>query len=179
MTVFQKFIVCFLLFLICFVSKGQEKCTTMYEEVFFYLAPTSSKVKKKENYYYPLTLLIENRSKNSITIESFNKKIYHKEDYAKNKTFFWDFFTLSDEKPNDIVIITVFPSYPFETFVEKKQKKQKDANDFDIIIAPNTVFEIEILVMFSIYRGYPKGYYKLCLYYKNKDECVAEIIIKT
>jgi hypothetical protein len=153
--------------MICFVSHGQEK-TVEKDEVNFFLTVSKNRMPRKAH-YCPLLLLIDNKSRDSISIKEFNKNIYHRFDFAKNKTFYWDFLTINNQKPDDILI--VLPAI-------KKSKNRNDEEDINIVVPPNTIFEVDINIRYSPHISYMEGYYKLCLYYKRRDKYVAEIIIK-
>ena len=162
--VYRKSILIFLLFIYCSVSQGQE---IIYENVFFYLT-VSNKKAKKNSQNYPLTLLIDNQSKDSIYIENFNEYIFHKLDYTRNtKTFFWDFLTTYNQTPDDIVVISGTPP-----------NNQILGKNVEIAIPPNSIFVSDIYIRFPSFLKYGKGYYKLCLYYEKSDKHIAEIIIK-
>jgi len=162
----KSLIVCFLL-VVYSVCQGQEKPTEICENVFFYITMSGDKAKKNSK-YYPLTLLIDNQSKDSILIGNFNKYIFHKLDYTKNKkTFYWEFLTTSNQLPDDILIIT-----------GAKPNNQTLGEDVEVVIPPNSTFISDIYIQYSSFIKYGKGYYKLCLYFEKSSRCIAELIIK-
>ena len=165
---YRKLIIVFLSFLICFVSQGQEKPTVICENVFFHITMSGNKT-KKNNQYYPLTLLIDNQSKDSVYIENFNKYIFHKLDYTRNNSAFcWEFFTLSNQVPNDDVVVI--------TGITPNNKILGE--DVKVVIPPNSTFVSDIYIRYSPFIRYEKGFYKLCLYYEKSNKCIAEMIIK-
>jgi len=156
-----------LLLMICHVSNGQEKPIPMYENVYCYMAMSTNKIKKNSS-YYALSLLIDNQSNDSVRIDKFNKYIFHKLDYTRNvKTFYWEFLTISNQILDDIVIISSIPP-----------NNQILGEDVKIVIPPNSTFISDIYVQHSSFIIYPKGYYKLCLYYEKSSKYIAEIILK-
>jgi hypothetical protein len=158
----------FFLFIVCFVIRGQNKFTNTDKSVFFYLTTSTNKVHKRSQ-SYPLTLLIDNQSEDSVCIKNFNKYIFHKLDYTKSeKAFCWEFLTTSNQIPDDIVIVTAGT-------VKKNLISEKN---IDVIIPPNTTFISDIYIQYSSFISYKKGYYKLCIYYEKNSEYIAEIIIK-
>ena len=167
MTRYRNPLIICLLSVFCFVCQGQEKPTDICEDVFFNL--TMSGVKDKKNsQYYPLTLIIDNQSQDSLRIENFNKYIFHKLDHSQNdKTFYWEFFTTSDQVPDDIVIVT--GGVPDD---------QPCGEVMEIVVPPNSTFVTDIYIRFSSFIRYGKGYFKLCLYYKKCNGCIAELVIK-
>lgn len=162
----NSLIVC-LLFAIYSVCQGQEKTTEICEDVFFYMTTRVDKAKKNSQ-YYPLTLLIDNQSKDSVRIGNFNKYIFHKLDYTKNrKTFYWELLTTSNRLPDDILIIA-----------GATPKEQVLGETVEIIIPPNSTFISDIYIRYSSFIKYGKGYYKLCLYYEECGRYIAELIVK-
>jgi len=162
----NSLIVC-LLFVIYSACQGQEKPAEICKDVFFYMTMRVDKAKKNSQ-YYPLTLLIDNQSKDSVRIRNFNKYIFHKLDYTRNrKTFYWEFLTTSNRVPDDILIIT-----------GATPNDQALGEGMVIIIPPNSTFVSDIYIRYSSFIRYGKGYYKLCLYYEECSKCIAELIIK-
>lgn len=164
---FRKPLIVCLLSLVSIVCHGQEKPVDNCGYVFFHL--TMSGVKSKKNsQFYPLTLLIDNQSQDSLRIENFNKYIFHKLDYTRNeKTFYWEFLTTSGQVPDDIVIVT--GGVP---------NGQAPEEVMEIVVPPNSTFVSDIYIRFSSFIHYGEGYFKLCLYYKKCDGCIAELVIK-
>ena len=164
---YRKIITIFLLFVICFVSKGQDKPVITDENVFVYLTTREEKTKKNSQ-YYPFSLIICNQSKDSIYIENFNNHIFHKFDYTVNeKTFYWNFLTLSNQRPNNVLV-----------FRGGSPNNQILGEDVQVVIPPNSMFVSDIYIQKSSYIHYRKGYYKLCLFHKATNECIAETILE-
>lgn len=166
----RKLLIVFLLCLgIGLESQGQEKSALTNENVFCYLVPKTEKTKKR-NPYRPLTLLIDNQSKDSIPIEDFSKYIYHKSTRPQNiKTFSWEFLTTSGQTPDDIVIVT--------GGVQRIPNRHTFSENTEIVISPNSVWTSDIYIVHShIY--YPSGYYKLCLRSEKDNKCIAEIVFR-
>ena len=167
MVLYRNLIFFLLLSFICSPCKGQEEPSEICEDVFFYMATKMNKVKKNSR-HLPLTLLIDNQSNDTVCIENFNKYIFHKLDFSSDKkTFYWDFLTTSNRKPNDVTIIT--GAIPNDKLLKE---------DMNIIIPPNNTFVSDIYIRYSSFIKYGKGYYKLCLYYEKCSKCIAELIIK-
>jgi len=173
------------------------------ENVIFHLGMRyqASEKKSKEHKppHLPFLLIIDNQGGDTVSINNFNNFICHKYDrplfrkLENNKTFTWEFLTLSNQIPNDILVVTgwdvldYYNKKGFRQFYTKKgflfikfRKKVQIPNQeyVDIIIPPNSSFVADINLLLSSFMYYSKGYYKLCLYYKDLDGCVAEIIIK-
>jgi hypothetical protein len=163
----RKITVILLLFVICSVSKGQDKSIIIRDDVFFYVTMKECET-RKDSQYYLLTLLVDNQSKDSIYIKKFNNHIFHKYDYTRNeKTFYWEFLTFSNQVPNDILV-----------FRGGSPNNQIPGEDSLVVIPPNSMFASDIYAWKSSSIYYNKGYYKLCLYHKETEKCIAETIIE-
>ena len=162
----NSLIVCLLLFIYP-VCNGQEKSSKICEDVFFYLTMRVDKAKKNSQ-YYPLVLLIDNQSKDSVRIDNFNKSVSHKLDFTrKRKSFNWEFLTTSNRVPDDIIIVT-----------GTTPKDHVLGDDVEVVIPPNSTFVSDIYIRYSSFIRYGNGYYKLCLYYEGCNGCIAELLIK-
>lgn len=163
---YLKLIIIPLLILIYSISQGQEKSSIINQDVFIYLTNSGNKTKK--NKHFPLTLLIDNHSRDTIAINNFSKNIFHKLDYTKaNKVFYWDFLTTSNQVPQDLLIIT-----------GTKPENVINGENESIVIPPNSIYVTEIFIKHSQFIKYGKGFYKLCLYYEKSSKCIAELIVK-
>ena len=163
----NSLIVCLLLFFYP-VCHGQEQSSKMCEDVFFYITMRVDEAKKNSR-YYPLVLLIDNQSKDSVRIDNFNKSVFHKLDFTrKRKSFNWEFLTTSNRVPDDIIIVT-----------GTTPKDQLFGDDVEVVIPPNSTFVSDIYIRYSSFIRYGKGYYKLCLYYEGCNRCIAELLIKS
>jgi len=151
--------------------KAQILSEYIPEKIFCYLVIDNQKKDKK------MTLLIYNETQDNFVINDFNKYIHHESSlhYKKQEeqVFFWNLLTLSNKEPEDVVIIL-----PQEVVDKKHKKQQALEKNKTITIRPESLFVSDIYMVNPHFVSYPKGFYKLCLYYKGKDKCVAEIIIK-
>ena len=120
-----------------------------------------------------MELLIYNGSQDTIVINDFNKYIHHASTFhfrrEEIRVFYWDLLTLSIQDPEDVVVTTIF---------EPKTRKQITERNKTIVIPPETLFVSDVFMLHTPFVVYPKGYYKLCLYYEKTNQCIAEIIIK-
>ena len=170
---FRKFYLYFvsILFINCLHIYGQNISIPFSDDVFCYLT-----IDKKVHRHNSYNLLIYNCSKDSVIVEDFNKYIYHVSAFhfnrIENRVFFWDLMTLSNQEPKDVV--TIFPN----TLSTKIPKRQMEEKNKTIIVPPDNLFVSDIYMLSSPFIDYPKGYYKLCLYYEKSDKHIAEIVIK-
>ena len=160
-----------ILFINCPHTHGQNISTPLSDSVFCYLTADKN-VREKGGY----NLIIHNGSRDSIFIEGFNKYIFHVSAFhfkrKENRVFFWNLLTISNQKPKDIVMILP------DATTTPPQKKQMDEKNKTIIIPPDSIFVSDVYMLHSPFVTYPKGYYKLCLYYEKNSNCIAEIIVK-
>ena len=152
---------------------GQVISYPISEGVFCYLT-INNKDKDKS-----FELMIYNGINDNFVIHDFNKQIHHESAFYynrdENRVFFWKMLTISNQEPKDIVIILP------QQFNTKKARNQLAEKNQSIVIAPNSVFVSDVYMLSSPFVSYPKGYYKLCLYYKEGEKseiCVAEIVVK-
>lgn len=154
----------------CFHIYGQNISTPLKDSVFCYL--TINKEVREHNAY---NLFMYNGSRDTVFIEDFNKYIVHEASFyykrKENRAFFWNFFTVSNQKPEDVLML--FPN----SLNIKTPKKQQDEKNKTIIIPPDSLFVSDVYMLHSSFVAYPRGYYKLCLYYET-NQCIAEMIIK-
>ena len=193
MKIHTKITMLFLLFTFCSVNQGQIiEYTEKNESVFFHLGMRYIDTYKKNKEKNPiprhlkLILFIDNQSNDTILIKNFDYNIRHKMDgrlFENERTFSWEFLTLSNKIPKDIVFVSSGYSMRYIKrkilFIKIKQKLEfPDDNFVDIVIPPNSYFVSDVNLLFSSFMHYWKGYYKLCLYYKNWDTPVAEMFLK-
>jgi len=182
-----------LLILNCLKMYGQFNYSEINENVFFHLGmrySENSKKRKAKNVippHLPLILIIDNKSNDTLYINNFDYNIREKLDnrlFENARTFFWELLTVSNQIPDDIVIVSSGFSIKYVKkkflFIKFKQniKFIPEDNYVDIIIPPNSSFVADINLLLSSFMYYCKGYYKICLYYKDDDECIAELFIK-
>ena len=172
-------------FLLLISSFNVQSQNFFSDSVYCYLELNNNqkKTKKQDNVAYQMKLFIHNESSDSIVIADFNKYIHHISTGTFRETekriFYWDLLTVSNEEPEvldeDVLIVTV---------LNPVVKMPKEKN-MDIIIPPHKSFIYDVMMLyplrsFRVYpQGfYPKGFYKLCLFYENDKNCVAETIIE-
>ena len=138
------------------------------DSMFYYLTPN---VKNG----FSMRLFIHNANSDSVWIADFNRHIVHSSAFSFKKTqeriFYWDLLTLSNQEVQDI--ITIMPS--FEITTSKKRVEEKNVS---IVIPPNSTFVSDVYMLYSPFVAYPKGYYKLCLFDKATNKCIAETVIE-
>lgn len=138
----------------------------MCENVLFYITTRTDK-SKKDSREYPLTLLIDNQSKDTVRIEHFNKHIFYKyDDSGNNKPFYWEFLTTANRVPDDIIMVSGL------------SKKPAVGENMEIVIPPDSTFVSDIYIQYSNTFRHRNGYYKLCLYYEKCSRCVAELLVQ-
>ncbi|MDD6209896.1 MAG: hypothetical protein PUB21_04740 [Bacteroidales bacterium] len=114
-----------------------------------------------------LTLLIDNKSQDTVYIRNFNKCIFNKFNHIEEgRAFSWELLTLSDQLPEEIVLV----------LPHNKKLKLPEKNT-DIVVLPNSLYVTEIEIKQSSVSYPAEGYYKLCLYYEALKECVAELVV--
>jgi len=168
-----------------FKIQAQIVSSCISESVYCYLTVINSKEESQNT----MELLIYNVSKDSIVINDFNRFILHSSEFSspfirqreQTSAFYWDLLTISNHKPKNVVIISYPMGGNFTRVYKKKSKFFKEIfeeKNIDIAIPPDSMFVSKVYMAPPIFMGYPKGYYKLCLYYKKNNKCIAEIIIK-
>ena len=182
-----KFILvsCILILLSSFKMQAQVISNSVSDDVYYYFTKNIKKGKKES--YSTTEILIYNDSKDTIIIiHNFNKYVPNVDNRLKQPcAFYWDYLTLSNQIPDfDIVVISggfnkeirnirkfrIIKKYPIvKTFL----------GNVKIVIPPNELFISEVYIEATPkFVLYPKGYYKLCLFYAETEQCVAEIIVK-
>ena len=91
---------------------------------------------------------------------------------TQERIFYWDLLTLSNKEPRNVVTISIFDP---TTKIPKKQTEEQNVN---VVIPPNSTFVSDVDMLFSPFVDYPKGLYKLCLFDKATNKCIAETIIE-
>jgi len=159
------------LFLISNLNVQSQNCLS--DSVYCYLT-ADKKQDNNEKSGFHLQLLIYNEHKESIVINDFNNNIYHISEihFRENekRTFFWDLLTLLNKKPEGVV--SILPFAP----TTKTSKRMNTAKNTTIVIAPNSLYVSNVFLLHSPFVAYPKGFYKLCLFYKDDKNCIAEAI---
>jgi hypothetical protein len=140
--------------------------------VYCYLtADRKQEVQDKNGFH--LQLLVYNENEDSIVINDFNNNIYHISElhYRVNekRALFWDLFTLSNKKPEEVV--SILP-------MTKTAKKRNFEKNTSIVIASSSLFVSNVSLLYSPFVAYPKGLFKLCLFYGDNNNCIAETIIE-
>ncbi|MDR1739951.1 MAG: hypothetical protein LBR45_04265 [Bacteroidales bacterium] len=152
---------------------------SIFDSTYCYMTIDNDKKTKKSPKYNLITvaLLIENRSKDSIHITNFNKRVPHiSETYVGEKMFYWEFFTLSNQKAEPNIVIS---PYAIVKTKDRRSKKQiKAEKEIDIIILPKSLFVSELYIKNRRFDFYEKGYYKLRLLYGENGKCIAEMVIQ-
>ncbi|MDR1583992.1 MAG: hypothetical protein LBS55_12200 [Prevotellaceae bacterium] len=165
-------LISFLLLISSFKVQSQNGFS---DSVYCYLT-VDKKQDNKEKSGFHLQLLIYNDDKDSIVINDFNNNIYHisKVHFRANekRVFFWDLLTLSNRTPEGVV--SILPIVP----IIKNSKKRNSAKNTNIVIAPNSLYVSNVFLLHSPFVAYPKGFYKLCLFYEDDKNCIAETIIE-
>jgi hypothetical protein len=122
-----------------------------------------------------MRLFVHNASSDSVWIADFNRYIVHSSAFSFKKTqeriFYWNLQTLSNQEVQDIISIT--PSFEI-----KSSNKRVEEKNVSIAIPPNNTFVSDVYMLYSPFVAYPKGYYKLCLFDKTTNKCIAETIIE-
>jgi hypothetical protein len=154
----------------CPYVQGQN-ISVPYDDVYVYL--TAREGRTARNAY---NLFIYNNSKDTVSVENFNRYIVHASTFnfirQEGVAFFWQLLTLSNQKPEDIAIITGgSPNI-------RKLRDQVEGDNKTIVVPPDSLFISEVYMLQPISMAYPKGYYKLCLFCAKTNECIAEIIVR-
>ncbi len=125
---------------------------------------------------FSMKLFVNNSSNYSVCIPDFNKYIFHVSAFNFRRTqeriFYWDLQTLSKKEPENVVTVSIFEP---TIRMPKKQSEEKNAS---IVILPSSTFVSDVYMLSSPFVIYPRGYYKLCLFLKETDKCIAETIIE-
>jgi hypothetical protein len=162
-------------FLLLISSFNVQSQNCFSDSVYCYLT-TDKKQDNKEKSGFHLQLFIYNENKDSVVINDFNNNIYHISEIhfrAKEKrAFFWNLLTLSNKEPKEVVSVLSFAP------PTKTSKKRNSAKNTNIVIAPNSLYISNVFLLRSPFVAYPKGFYKLCLFYEDDKNCIAETIIE-
>ena len=142
------------------------------DSVYYYLKNDD---KFNENGCSSMKIIIYNGSNDSICITNFNKYDTHYSDMnfrrVHQNVFYWNLLTLSNKEPDNILNVT-----PFAPHIKNCMKKY-DEKTVNIVIHRNETFVSDIQLIKSLFVVYTKGFYKLCLYSKENNRCVASTII--
>ena len=148
------------------ISNFKVQAQVISDNVHFYLTKNIN-----------IELLIYNGSKDTVVINDFNRYIHHVSAFeyynhlrGLSTVFYWDFLTLSNQKPKIGLVISAHNIQLAGSVLEEK--------NFDIVIPPNDIFVSEVIMMSEFYMYYERGhYYKLRLYYAKTGQCVAEMVV--
>ena len=164
-----------LIILLCFLLSINNliQSQIVSDSLFYYLV---TKDKQNDRTVFSMKLFVHNASNDSVLIADFNKYIPHSSAFyfrqAQEKIFYWNLLTLSNKVPEDIV--TVLPIVS----TVKTSKKRVEEQNINIVIPPNSTFVSDVYMLLSPFIAYPTGYYKLCLFDKATNKCIAETIIE-
>ena len=162
-------------FLLLISSFNVQSQNCFSDSVYCYLT-ADRKQGNKEKSGFHLQLFIYNENEDSITINNFNNNIYHISEIHfranEKRAFFWNLLTLSNKVPKEVVSILSFAQ------TSKTSKKMNSAKNTNIVIAPNSLYVSNVFLLHSPFVVYPKGFYKLCLFYENDKNCIAETIVE-
>ncbi len=142
------------------------------DSVFCYLTTDN---KQNVQSAFSMKLIVHNANKDTVFIENFNRYVTHSSVFnfrqTQERILYWDLLTLSNQEPE----IAVNISPPMDIGSSRKRVEEKNAN---IVIPPNSTFVSDIYMLYFSFVFYPKGYYKLCLFDKATDKCIAETIVE-
>ena len=161
-----------ILFFICLSTNSLIQSQIVSDSVYCYL-----KIENNQNVKncFPMKLIIYNGNKDNICIADFNKYIPHFSDIdlriTPESAFYWKLLTLSNKLPEDVINV-----FGFKPSIKPYRKEFYEKAS--IAIPKNNKFVSDIYMLNSAFIIYPKGFYKLCLYSKANDICIATTIIE-
>ncbi len=155
-----------------FISNLMQ-CQIVSDNVFCYILTEKNKIGKNS---ISIKLLVYNGENDSIVVPDFNKNIYHKSaiDFRKTneRKFYWSLLTLSNSEPDNMVTVSIFAPKV------KTPKNQSGEMNIRLVIPPKSVFVSDVFLLYSPFVAYPRGYYKLCIFDRSTDKCIADSIIE-
>jgi hypothetical protein len=163
----RKLVIFIVIIANCILIYGQK-------DAHFYLTMNTD---NKTNGNFPLTLLITNAGKDTVSIVDFNPYVFHTG--WDLSSFTWELRTLSDTVPETATVIA--PPFGGVLVRIKENNKTISVSEFEllnngitVVIPPDSTF-VSYIHLHNPYITYKEGYYKLYLYYGK--EKVTDLVV--